>query len=134
VVICVLALAAGPGCGADREALHAAAESLVPDSSRILLREEGDCVQLGASPSCLELFVAAPSISQDDYIELIRERASEEDWGDPYDVDASGRGATWLWFRKDDYTAIVRVVPDPSADTCGGGPSCANTIKVIRGG
>ncbi|MGH3032165.1 MAG: hypothetical protein ACRDNE_15660 [Gaiellaceae bacterium] len=90
-------------------------------------------MQLGASPSCVELFFVASSGSQGDYVQLIRDSAAEQDWGDPYDVDSSPE-ANWLWFRKDDYTAIVRVVPDPSAESCGGRRACANTIKVIRGG
>jgi hypothetical protein len=125
------------GCSTKRgraAALHDAAHSLLPEHAQILLEEEGDCVELAASPSCVQAYFLADRLSLDERVSAVKSAAGEASW----ELRRSERmlGGTELRFGRGRYQAIVTLATDERRR--GGcdrerAKSCADVISVERG-
>ena len=127
----LLAALAASGCGgADPEELRSAAQSLVPNESRVIERHEAACAQLSAPPSCVKLSFLTGQAPRGRRVELVRAVARAHDW------DARGTTAfareTWLYFERDNYEATAVILNDSWRATCRDELKCSDSVTVIR--
>jgi hypothetical protein len=120
------------GGGADE--LRDDARALVPGSARILLEEEGDCVELARSPSCVHVYFAAERLSLAERVDAVETAARAGSW--KLDRKEVLLGATELRLRRGRLRAFVSI----RSDAFGGGDcaadrakDCADVVMVERG-
>jgi hypothetical protein len=90
--------------------LREGARGLVPGSARILVEEEGDCVELARSPSCVHVYFAADRLSLVERVDAVEAAARAASW-EPERKDVL-LGGTVLRFRRGRLRAIVTLRSD----------------------
>jgi hypothetical protein len=124
------AVVLGGGCGgSDSRDLDATARSILPPSVRVAGREEGDCVELPAFPSCvlvLFAFEGRPDVS--DRARVVQETAEEKGWR--LDWMNAGPGGIGLGFERDGYRADFALWNDPRR-SCGAIASLKTCAAVV---
>jgi hypothetical protein len=121
----------GGGAGELRDG----ARALVPDGGRVLLEEEGDCVELARSPSCVHVYFVTERLSLAERVDAVEAAARAESW--KLDRKEVLLGATELRLRRGRLRAFVSL----RADAFRGGEcpadrakDCADVVMVERGG
>jgi hypothetical protein len=135
VLALVLALA-GAGCWPHRvrgDQLRDGARSLLPPAATVVAEEEGDCVELAPSPSCVHLYFAPERGSLEERVGSVEERARAGGWALERKEFLAGGGN--LRFRRGDLRAVVYVWAEQRAGPCRERPhrDCADAILVERG-
>lgn len=107
--LCAVALLM-TGCSSDvdRQELHAAGRSLVPESFQILREVESTCVEGKGSPSCVTVYVAGGPPSLRRRVDLIDERARSQGWTALARTNLRG-SATGTRYERGEFNASVQV-------------------------
>jgi hypothetical protein len=134
VLALVLALA-GSACWPHRvraEQLRDGARSLLPPTGSVVVEEEGDCVELAPSPSCLHLYFVAERAPLTERVAAVEETARRAGW--TLETKELLSGAASLRFRRGGLRAIVYLWREKRAARCRERPEkgCADTILVER--
>lgn len=134
VVGAALVFGAG-GCGPlgpSADDMREAAESLVPPGSRIVAREDRDCIQLADSPSCHVIRFVGPAAPLEARADAVREVARRADWDDERQLRTEG--ATFLEYTRDGLDADISLWADFRAVPCRvrPRPDCADSVRVVR--
>ena len=128
------------GTEAGRKAdLRERVEELIPASARVLVISYGDCVELAASPSCVQVVFEMPQRDSAVRAALVREEAKRNDWRVTHSDDAQGGWSVFaerkgftamavLW-RSDVYDVDCDDHPNPRSES---GKLCFNTLNVER--
>lgn len=98
------------GCssGVDPQELHAAGQSLVPSSFRIVREVESACVEGKRSPSCVTVYVASSPRSRGERVRLIEGEARSQGWSTLY-RRTDARDGTGLSYERGEFKAFVNV-------------------------
>ena len=106
-------------------------ESLVPPGSRIVAREDGDCVMFADSPRATGLaFSGLPSTWEASG--AVRKAAGQAGW--ELEEELRAEGGTFLDFRRDGLKASVTLWADVRANRCRLRPrmDCADHVRIVR--
>jgi hypothetical protein len=130
-VLLLVAAGCGP-LGPSADDMREAAESLVPPGSRIVAREDRDCVQLADSPSCHVIRFVGPAAPLDARAATVRELARRAGWEDERQLRTEG--ATFLEYSRDGLDVDVSLWTDSRAVPCRARPQpdCADSVRVVR--
>ena len=111
-----------------RNELVEGARSLLPSGSDVLREEEGDCVELAPSPSCVQIYFVTEAAAVSGRIEAVDQRARGSGWTRIKREILPG-GAQ-LRYRREDLGAVVSLW-DRRALECRKEPhQCADVIAV----
>jgi predicted RNase H-like HicB family nuclease len=120
------------GCGSSAEEMREAAETLVPPGSRIVAREDGDCVMVADAPSCHTIGFLRPTASLEKRADEVRQAAGQAGW--ELEEELRAEGATFLEYTRDGLKASVTLWADFRAKPCRLRPrmDCADHVRVVR--
>lgn len=109
-----------------------AAETLVPPGSRIVGREDGDCVMFADSPSCHRIAFVGPPDTLEERAKAVREAAGPAGW--ELEEELRTEGATFLDYTRGGLKASVTLWADFRAKPCQLRPrmDCADRVRVVR--
>ena len=112
--------------------MRQAAQTLVPPGSRIVGREDGDCVMFADSPSCHRIGFVGPADALKERTTAVREAAAATGW--ELQDELRTEGATFLDFTRGGLKASVSLWADFRAKPCRVRPQrdCADSVRVAR--
>jgi hypothetical protein len=99
---------AATGCSTHRSRgndLQNAAHSLLPEQSRVLLEELGNCIELAPTPSCVQIYLLVDHVSLPGPVRAVDERARAAAW--ELRRKETLAGGVELRFRRGRFQAIV---------------------------
>ena len=114
--------------------LHAAAATLVPEGADVIGREQADCVEFAASPSCVFLyFVRRGRLNRDERVREVEAAANTAGWRRTSRREADG--GTSLTFEREGFFARATVWAGERARRCREAEptlECADRVQVER--
>jgi hypothetical protein len=120
------------GCfGPSAKELHEAARSLLPPGSEVVAEEEGDCVELARSPSCVQIYFIPSDAARGAPASAVLDVARDTGWKR---VGAETfAGGSSLRFQRRRLKAYVSVGRSHDVVRCRQAPKeCADFISVER--
>jgi len=114
------------------EALRASARSMVPPTSTIVAQDEGDCVELAPSPSCVHVYFVSGRAPLPARVRAVEETAGAGGWA-PGAREFLPGGAN-LRFERGGFAAVVYLWGEERAGPCRQRPrkECADVVMVER--
>jgi hypothetical protein len=114
------------------ERLRDTARALVPPAASVVAEEEGDCVELARSPSCVHLYFVTERSPLLQRVRAVEERAGDAGW--ELERKEFLAGGASLRFRSRGASAVVYLWAEERAAPCREAPrkDCADSILVER--